>query len=99
MKSKNCNNQSNNASLFSPMTTNSVSQSSFSYMKFLNFFTRENPINYETIKNFQKILEEKNIALEPMDHLDDNFSSLSPCKEDLNDISSAFNSCAEDSHE
>ncbi len=81
------------------MTTNDVSESSFSYLKFFRFFTRETKINYDAIKNFQKILEEKNIALEPMDHLDDNFSSLSPCKEDLNDISSAFNSCAEDSHE
>ena len=99
MKSKNYNNQSNNVSLFSPMTTNSVSQSSFSYLKFLNFFTREKPISYDTIKNFQKILEEKNVALEPMDNLDDNYISLSSFKEELNEISSAFNSCAEDSHE
>ena len=99
MNSKNFNNQSNSASFFSPMTTNGVSESSFSYMKFINFFTKQNPINYEAIKNFQKLLEEKNEALVPMDYLDDNFISLSTFKEELNEISSAFNSCADDSHQ
>ena len=92
-------NITNNTSTFSPMTTNGVSESSFSYLKFFRFFTRETKINYDAIKNFQKILEEKNVALEPMDNLDDNYISLSSFKEELNEISSAFNSCADDSHQ
>ena len=79
------------------MTTNGVSESSFSYLKFFHFFTRETRINYDAIKNIQKILEEKNITLEPMDNLDDNYISLSSFKEEFNEISSAFNSCVEDS--
>ena len=45
--------------------------------------------------NFNKILEQKNKALEPMDFLDENINNINnSIYQELLDISSAFNSCA-----
>ena len=83
----------NNSSFISPMTTNGVTESSsLAYLKFLTFFSRETSLNYKCVEQFRNLLEENNKALEPMDYLDDNF--ISSCKEELINVSSAFDSSA-----
>lgn len=86
-----------NSNLRNNKTFNS-SKNSIVHSEIINFLFKNISLNLDSIQNFQKMLEEKNRALAPMDYLDDNFLSLSEYRENLNDLSSAYDSCGEDSH-
>ena len=65
--------------------------------KFISFLRKER--KHQILKfNFNLILEEKNIALSPIDCLDEKTFDNSSFSNDFENISSAFNSCNSELH-
>ena len=77
-------------------SVNNEEKSTF-YKKFNTVNNNDNDLKIDPIENFQKILEEKNKAMESLDYLDDieeEKSSVIYIINNIEIISSAFNSSA-----
>ena len=78
-----------------PSNTNNSNSDNPLDFKSKTYLSKKIPFDLDTIEdNFNKILEQKNKALEPLDFMDENINIKNIIDDEILDISSAFNSCA-----